>query len=337
MKFSKILIFILFACNGLFAQSVVKDTSNVKKPKEGNLYYQKSDRNLYLYRDGFEKMETSKGSEPIKPVDPIIPEDPTKISIPVGLIMWDNWVYDYWNDPNPKYDKLINHISKNRYTATYFKDKFDLVPFWGSYHAPEKIKIRYNVKWNPSLGQNTYDEIEKFVEVKYDKTEADTWREVKYYRDAGFDFLCFNYYNTDSYLSETRQHFVNMPDKLGMKMTIKCQSSRSDSEIDIITDLMTKDFWFKIDGKAVLYMQGNDFTDLPKYQSKLRSKNGGEIFLVYYGFNGYPGDWNDYLQKRPQAISAYNTSIGGSGTQDQQMQRKLRTAIIGFQVLDTLV
>ena len=62
MKLSKILILVLIAFNSLFAQSVVKDTSNVKKPKEGGLYYQKSDRNLYLFRNGFELVDLYRSS-----------------------------------------------------------------------------------------------------------------------------------------------------------------------------------------------------------------------------------------------------------------------------------
>lgn len=256
-------------------------------------------------------------------VPPVVDPVADKIKVPVGLIMWDNWTYDYWNDPKPKYDYLINHITRNRYTATVWGQKYNLVPFYGSYHAPEKVKIRTNVKWNQELGRNTYDEIEKWVEVKYDKTAADTEREVRYYREAGFDFLCFNYYNTDSYLSEARQHFVAMQNKLGMKMTLKVQNKRSDAEIANIAELMTKDYWFRINNKAVLYMNSGDFGDLPKYQAALRALGGGEIYVVYYGFDGYPGDWSDYLAKRNDAISAYNTTIGGNATAEQQLLKEV--------------
>lgn len=261
--------------------------------------------------------------DPIVVVPPVLPPVADKIKIPVGLIMWDNWTRDYWNDPNPKYDYLINHISRNRYAATVWGQKYNLVPFYGRYHAPELVKIRTNVKYSPELGRNTFDEIEKYVEVAYDKTAADTEREVKYYRDAGFDFLCFNYYNTDSYLSETRQHFVAMQNKLGMKMTVKVQNKRSSAEIDHIAQLMTQDYWFRIDGKAVLYMNEGDFEDLPKYREALRAKGGGEIYVVYYGFRGYPGVWTDYLAKRNDAISAYNTSVGGISTQDEQIAKEV--------------
>lgn len=440
-----ILLVTLSLSKGIMAQSIIKDTANVKKPAEGKLYYAKNTQKLYLYRKSFEPISTAAmpgGSEATPPVtnpptaqlqeipigywnapdkiliaktingkyylmqtnpaqdyyvprgknllnDPrtkinsdiftgdIVPAivstssdlgglypasnfpeaeflklgytkntqgefvktsvapitnppitnppvtNPDKISIPVGLIMWDNWSYDYWADPNPKYDYLINHISRNRYTATFWGDKFNLVPFWGQHTAPEKVKIRFNVKWNQSLGRNTYDEIEKTVTVKYDKTAADTEREVKYYRDAGFDFLVFNYYNVDSYLSETRQHFQSMPNKLGMKMTIMCMSRRSDTEIDQITTQMLKDYWFRIDNKPVLYMVAPDFDDLPKYRASLKAKGGSDIYVVYYNHNGYPIDWSDYLSKGNNAISAYNTSIGGYATQEQQIQKEI--------------
>jgi hypothetical protein len=183
--------------------------------------------------------------------------------------------------------------------------------------------IRYNVRWDASLGRNAYDSVEKVVNVKFDKNQADTEREVKYYRDGGFDFLVFNYYSDESYLSETRRNFVEMQNKLGMKMTFKIQNKRSDKEVNYITDLMTKDYWFNIDNKPVLYLNSGDFEDLPRYKNALKSKNGKDIYVVYYDFNGYPTDWNDYLKKGNNAVSAYNTSIGGWATQEQQIAKEV--------------
>jgi hypothetical protein len=333
---ASVLVIVMLMAFGSFGQSVVNKLENVKKPSLGKIYFSKKDSSLNVWKgkwveivqEGFGSAQPPVTQPPVTQPSIFMPPvtEPIfggKIKVPVGLIMWDNWVYDYWNDPNPKYDYLINHISRNRYTATVWGSKFNLVPFYGSYHAPEKVKIRTNVKWNQQLGRNTFDEIEKWVEVKYDKTAADTEREVKYYRDAGFDFLCFNYYNTDSYLSEARQHFVAMQDKLGMKMTIKVQNRRSDAEIDNITALMTRDYWFRINGKAVLYMNSGDFDDLPKYQMALRAKGGGEIYVVYYGFDGYPGDWEDYQKKRNDAISGYNTTIGGNSTAEEQLLKEI--------------
>jgi len=433
-KFLSTLILSILWCSVLFAQNVVKDTANVKKPIVGKLYYQKTDNNLYLFRNGFELVDlyrenvivppdTSIVNPPIgekeyvigfwdvpnrilvsklingkyylmqrdnlssyhvargknllndtrtqiaaneailkgivsensglggldkpnnfpeaeflaigyyknangeyiangtTPPEPPIPSD--KIKIPVGLIMWDNWEHDYWNETNDMDKLLINHISRNRYAATVWGDKFNLVPFYGQHTAPEKIMIRYNVKWNPTLGKNTYDSLEKMVNVKFDKNQADTEREVKYYRDAGLDFLCFNYYLDGSYLSETRKDFVAMQNKLGMKMTIMNPPINNPTEVDYITTLMTKDYWLHIDGKPVLYLGGSDFVDLPKYKAALKAKNGKDIYAVYFSFNGYPADWNDYLKKGNNAVSAYNTSVGGYATQEQQIAKEV--------------
>lgn len=425
MKIKKILLTIILSAlwyGVLFSQNVVKDTSNVKRPIVGKLYYQKTDNNLYLYRNGFELASVPSEEPTAKPdvlnemqighwdsqnrilvLFPIegkyylmqrdgnfsyyvargknllndprtvltriaipaiesgesglgglqkpsnfpeskflalgyeinangeyvkigtnpTPEPSNKIKIPVGLIMWDNWEHDYWNETNDMDKLLINHISRNRYSATFWGDKFDLVPFYGQHTSPEKIMIRYNVKWDPQLGKNTYDSLQKEVRVKFDKSPADTEREVKYYRDAGFDFMAFNYYSDDSYLSETRRDFVAMQNKLGMKMTFKLQNGRRDSEIDYITTLMTKDYWFNIDNKPVLYLNDGDFVDLPKYKNSLKAKNGKDIYVVYYGFNGYPGDWGDYQAKRNDAISAYNTTIGGYSTHEQLIVKEV--------------
>ena len=242
--------------------------------------------------------------EPIATTPPIVPNS-GKIKIPVGAIMWDGWYRDYWNDEDPKYDLLINHVSKSRLIATEWMDQFNVVPFYGQYHEPENIIIRYNVKWSPELGRNTYDEMERTVKVRYDKTQADTEREIQYYAESGFDFFCFNYYNSDSPLSEARLQFVNAENKRGMKMTFMLASNRSDAEIDYITDLMMKDFWFKIDGKPVLYFNNRDMLDLARYRSAMSKKGGAEIYVVYYSMGGVPSDFSQYLQFGAKAGSSY--------------------------------
>ena len=246
--------------------------------------------------------------DPPVQVDPITSSD--KIKIPVGAIMWDGWYRDYWNDENPQYDLLINHVSKSRLVATEYMDQFRVLPFYGQYHEPENITIRYNVKWSPELERNTYDVMERAVQVRYDKTQADCDREIQYYADAGFDFFCFNYYNSDSPLSEARLQFVNSENKRGIKMTFMLASNRNDTEINYITDLMLKDYWFKIDNKPVLYFGNRDMQDLPKYKSAYSAKGGGEIYVVYYSMGGAPGDFSQYLQFRANAGSSYTLFVG---------------------------
>jgi hypothetical protein len=254
-----------------------------------------------------EKPEVTPPTDPVVVTPPVTTTPPVsgKIKIPVGAIMWDGWYRDYWNDENPKYDLLINHVSKSRLIATEWMDHYNVVPFYGQYHEPENIIIRYNVKWSPELGRNTYDEMERTVKVRYDKTQADTDREIQYYAESGFDFFCFNYYNSDSPLSEARLQFVDAQNKRGMKMTFMLASNRSDTEIEYITDLMLKDYWFKIDGKPVLYFNSRDILDLPKYRSAMGRKGGGEIYVVYYSMGGVPSDFSQYLQFRAQAGSSY--------------------------------
>ncbi len=247
-------------------------------------------------------------TEPAKPEN-IIPST-DKIKIPVGAIMWDSWYRDYWNDENPPFDPLINVVSKSRLVATEWMDKFNVVPFYGQYHEPEKIKIRYNVRWSTEFGKNIFDEIERSVQVKYDKSQADTDREIQYFAEAGFDFFCFNYYNSDSPLSEARLQFVNSQNKRGLKMTFILASNRKAEEINYITDLMLKDYWFKIDNKPVLYFNTRDMQDLEKYKSAYKSKGGGEIYVVYYSMGGYPGEFSQYQQFKANAGSSYSLFIG---------------------------
>ncbi len=437
MKIKKILLILILSIlwhRVLFAQNIVKDTSKVKRPIVGKLYYQKTDNNLYLFRKGFELVDlyqesillppdTSIVQPPIilekeyivgfwdlpnrilvsklingkyylmqrdnllsyyvargknilndnrskisaneailknivsensgiggldkpnnfpetdflamgyyrnengeyisnKTITPVIPTTSDKIKIPVGAIMWDGWYRDYWNDENPLYDKLINHVSKSRLIATEYMDKFNVLPFYGQYHKPEKIKIRYNVKWNQELGRNTYDEMDREVQLKYDKTQADCDREIQYYSEAGFDFFCFNYYDSDSPLSEARLQFVNSNNKRGIKMTFMLASKRSDREINYITDLMLKDFWFKIDNKPVLYFNNKDMLDMPKYKAAYSAKGGGDIYVVYYSMGGYPGEFAEYQKYRANAGSSYTLFIG-QGTADMLIKAEV--------------
>jgi hypothetical protein len=278
--------------------------SSFKESQLTSLGYQKNTEGEYI------NTSTPVTTPPVTntPVtNPPVTDSP-KISIPVGVIFWDNWERDYWADPAPKYDYLINHISANRLAVTEWSHKYNLLPFYGQYHTPELIKIRYNVRWSEADGRNLFDERDALVEVKFDKTQADTEREVKYYKDAGFDWICFNYYASESYLSTTRQQFVAMPNKLGMKMTFMLASQRSAAEIDYITSLMTQDYWFRIDNKPVLYFKAADFSDLPKYRAALSAKGINDIYVVYYAADGYPGHWPDIQSRRCQAVSAYMTS-----------------------------
>lgn len=277
---------------------------------------------LGYYTDSDSRM--IKGTAPVvppivTPVEPVIPVTPPvvtppysgdKINIPMGAIFWDNWERDYWADNGLSRDRIEqNHIGKNRLAATEWKHKFpNIVPFYGQHTEPENILITYNVKWDASLGRNAYDEATKAVTVKFDRTNEDRDREFKYYADAKFKWLCFNYYSDDSYLSTTRRHFVATSNKYGLKMTFMLATNRSDQEVDYITSLMMQDYWFKIDGKPVLYFNSGNYPEEQRYRNALRNKGGGELYLVYYAFGGVPGDVNDLLSKRPQACSAYSQS-----------------------------
>ncbi|MCP9766703.1 hypothetical protein EGI22_02200 [Lacihabitans sp. LS3-19] len=258
-------------------------------------------------------------------LDTVIVEPPfiEKIKIPVGMIMWDVYYRDYWNDENPKYDPLINYVSETRLVASEWRDQFNVVPFYGQYHDPEKIKIRYNVRWDQASGQNIYDEVEKEVTVKYDKSQDDADREIQYYDEAGIDFLCFNYYNDNSPLSEARLMFVASEHKRNMKMTFMVAPNRSETEINYITDLMLKDYWFKIDNKPVLYFTIDDIGDLEKYRSYMRAKGGGDIYVVYFSIGGYPGDFADYQKYNANAASSYTLSMG-SGDADMMIKAEVK-------------
>ncbi len=82
----KKLIVLLLIAFGAYAQNVVQDISNVKKPSEGKLYYSKKDKGLYLYRNDF--VEISKATI-----------NPTVIVPPVVLNKQEEIQLGYWDVP----------------------------------------------------------------------------------------------------------------------------------------------------------------------------------------------------------------------------------------------
>lgn len=249
----------------------------------------------------------------ITPPVVVPPNNGSTFSVPVGVIFWDNWERDFWQDSGLSRDGLeINKIGINRLAATEWKHKFDkLVPFYAKHTPPELTTITYDVVFDEDLGRNTYKEVQKYLTVKYDRTTEDRDRELKYYADAGFSWICFNYYSDESYLSTTRRHFVETANKYGLKMTFMILSDREDSEVNYIANLMTKDFWFKIDDKPVLYLNKGNFdkNEEGRYKQAYYNLTGKSLYLVYYEFGGIPMDVADLFNKLSRgvnAISSYN-------------------------------
>ena len=102
MKIKKILLTLILSvlwCGVLFAQNIVKDTNNVRKPIVGKLYYQKTDNNLYLFRNGFELVDLYQESV-------IIPPDTSIANPPIGE---KEYIIGFWDVPNRiLVSKLIN-------------------------------------------------------------------------------------------------------------------------------------------------------------------------------------------------------------------------------------
>jgi hypothetical protein len=347
------LFYLIFIYSGIFIPKVIASSSNL--PSGGLVAFKTQDllanwktkrQEAYVLTQNSRCIAYSKKTEvsgqvytvtnlTTNPISAVVPDTTLrktgitdslnikKIKIPVGVIMWDVYYRDYWNDKNPKFDPLINYVSETRLVATEWRDKFNVVPFYGQYHEPEKIKIKFNVRWDEASAQNRYNEVEREVTVKFDKNQEDADREIQYYDNAGIDFLCFNYYNDNSPLSQARLMFVASEYKRNMKITFMLAPNRSDIEINYITDLMLKDYWFKIDKKPVLYFTKEDMGDLEKYRSYLRAKDGGDIYVVYFSAGAYPGDFADYQKFKVNAASSYTLSIG-SGDADMMIKGEVK-------------
>lgn len=249
-----------------------------------------------------------------------------KIKIPVGVISWDAWYTDYWNKrpegiPDNKWQdmKLINITTMNRYVLSYIKEKYNqhLVPFWGQQNLPpENVKIYTDVKWDQAAGRNVYKEHTRPVTVAFNLDQKACDKELDYMAKAGIDYILFNFYRDDSPLSLARQLYVASTNKQGVKMSLIMGSGKEDSYVNYITDLMMQDYWFKIDGKPVMFFWPWNTTDqLQLYRNAYAKKSGGgELYVSIMREGCYFGDEDvqKMVNENIDAVSAYSQTTDGN-------------------------
>ena len=233
----------------------------------------------------------------------VTPPSAGKFNVPVVAICWSGWYKDYVNDNDTTedgiafdYDERINITAKNRKILSDNVGKY-LVPFYGQQGLSPTTINTYS--GDPSALDHTYTN----VTVKFDKSQSEYNTEIGYANYAGISAFCFNWYDVDSPLSRDRQLFANSTAKGNLKMTgmIAALGFFPNTFIDDLTDQMIQNYWFKIDNKAVLYVQnanigwsdggwktGTTFQWLSTIRSSYSSKGGGDIYFVNYEGNDIP-------------------------------------------------
>jgi hypothetical protein len=232
-----------------------------------------------------------------KPANPLF----EKITKPVGIIMWDGWYRDYHADNPLPYDKLINVASGNRAIASMVDG---LSPFFADVNLPvENVPVYKITGYNPITGQNEYTTTYYPCTVKFDLNQQKFDQHLDMANDAGISFLCFNYYANDSPLSQGRLFYVSSQRKGNVKMCFMGPNlgfaPMIPQSIDYITTQMTQPYYFRIDGKPVIYLQPLQLQHLAAISASYASKsNGGQLYVVMFDNDmtsvGIPYDNNTF-------------------------------------------
>ena len=252
-----------------------------------------------------------------------------KVSVPIGVIMWDGWFEDYQLTPRngiggTPYDQGINQTSSLRVELTEFSS-LNLVPFYGQQGlTPEDIIILANGYWNGT--ENVFDEVHKNVTVKFDRPQIAMDKEIGFALDAGIDYMAFNWYSPyDTPMGEAQVKFAASTAKSTMKM---CYLSgpigwNIPVNVDYITDMMMETYYQQIDSKPLLYVNDDwlnqtygGVTILQLIKNSYSSKSsGGTIYVVYYsGGRDYPTDDSKFTTHGMSGSSIYTTYAVGDPT-----------------------
>ncbi len=282
-----VLILVLFAVVVSFGQNVVKDTSNVKKPSEGKLYYQKKDKSLYLYREGKFEID-NKFDEKIEVDPPIVilpPNNADKIILPVGVIRWDSYGTE-------------GGITPGLRAAFSFPETENHAPFYSTFTNPEYLDFTYYDQ-NDSFKPKTE---KRLSQVKFNGDRPGVIeKECDYAKSAGIDFWAFNYYPDEATQAYARNQFIKLSDKRGLKMAYITELvAIEDRIINHFIDQFRKDWYQKIDGKPLLILAVNSKSDLDgqiEFKNAVESKCQCKTYSVLQS--------NDWASDKVQTVMQY--------------------------------
>jgi len=317
MKFTKLLFLILSLSVGSFAQNVVKDTANIRKPKEGVLYYQKTDRNLYLYRNGFELIKTdSKQTEDSIPiVNPPIPGDGNALVSDIPKFVW---VWGFFSGKIEQGNLESNRVHYAEQSAMTDKRFREQRPFYAYDITPTKVQVGY--KYDQSQGKWLFDE--RIADTDWQMTQAICDQNIDYLIKSGLQYFNFIYYPNGNDGGIFRNFFENSTNKRGVKAayTIGLLGGNA-KEYPNPNDDYTKnikhfvwalkqDWYQKIDGKPIVFYYSNEEETKTNLQ-RVRQLYGGEMYEVYVE-SGFGSDYRPVVNNGMKARSWYYVYNGDS-------------------------
>jgi hypothetical protein len=310
MRFSKILIITSLAYNGLFAQSIVKDTANVKKPKEGKLYYQKTDNNLYLFRNGFELVDLYQENI-------IVPPDTSIVNPPIGdgnalksYIPKFVWVWGFFSGINSKSGNLENNRVHYAEQSAMSDKRFREQRPWYSFDTnPTTVKVGYEY----STTENKWLFDERYSDTDWQMTQDICDKNIEYVIKTGLQYFNFLYYANGNDGSVFRSFYEKSQKKRGLKAAYtvgqfgggEFSDTNSDyrKNIEHFVWAMNQDWYQTIDGKPIVFHY-NSVSENNKNAAYIRQLYGKPIYEVYVE-SGFGSDYLPVVQSGFKARSWY--------------------------------
>jgi len=319
MKFTKLLFLILSLSVGSFAQNVVKDTANIRKPKEGILYYQKTDRNLYLYRNGFELVKTD-SKEVEFPEDSIIanPPIPGDGNALISDVPKFVWVWGFFSGKIEQGNLESNRVHYAEQSAMTDKRFREQRPFYAYDINPIKVQVGY--KYDQSQNKWLFDE--RIADTDWQMTQSICDQNIDYLIKSGLQYFNFIYYPNGNDGGIFRNLFENSTNKRGVKAayTIGLLGGNA-KEYPNPNDDYTKnikhfvwalkqDWYQKIDGKPIVFYYSTE-EETKRNLERVRQLYGGEMYEVYVE-SGFGSDYRPVVNNGMKARSWYYVYNGDS-------------------------
>lgn len=331
MKIKKILLILILSIlwhSVLFAQNVVKDTSNVKRPIVGKLYYQKTDNNLYLFRNGFELVDLYQESI-LLPPDTSIVEPPIIIQPPIigdGNALKSDipkfvWVWGFFSGKSNQETiegNTTHFAEQSAMSDSRFREQR---PFYAIDIPKTNVTVSY--KYDASLGG--WQREQRMANTDWQMTQKECDQSISYLVKSGLQYFNFLYYANGYDGAIFRTFFEKSQNKKGVKAAYTIGQLGGDknnfpNENDDYTKnikhfvwALKQDWYQKIDGKPIVFYYNTE-EETKVHLQRIRALYGSPMYEVFVE-SGFNSDYRPVVNNNMKARSwyyVYNNEANGS-------------------------
>lgn len=325
MKIKKILLTLILSvlwCGVLFAQNIVKDTNNVRKPIVGKLYYQKTDNNLYLFRNGFELVDLYPENIVVPPdtsiIEPPIPGDGNALKSDIPKFVWVWGFFSGKIEQGNLESNRVHYAEQSAMSDSRFREQR---PFYAKDIPSTKVKVGY--KYDQSQGKWLFDE--RIANTDWQMTQKECDQSIDYLIKSGLQYFNFIYYPNGNDGGIFRNFFEQSTNKRGVKAAYtigllggnpKDYPNENDDYTKNIRHFvwaLNQDWYQKIDGKPIVFYYSTEEETKINLQ-RVRQLYGKEMYEVYVE-SGFGTDYRPVVNNGMDARSwyyVYNPESNGS-------------------------